>query len=501
MMMTEKSIYAILLENAETAGDKIAYINDEEKYTWSEVYELVNNLIGLFQGWGITKESTAVLFFPRSIDSPFILLALRAIGVLCVLFAPESQTEEDKATIKKQFPNCYLFGEKKDENQGDWWCEFDGKSKIFNKKTKYEACVEKKTLIYDNGEKSAAFVIYTSGSTGAVKGVLLREYGLIYNATHEHGRLGGKPDDIMMCVAPLHHVVGIIIIITNLIYTSAIFFAKSRSPEYVIERIEKYRCTRIDGVPTFFLMLIEKMQERNADLSSLRGGVLAGSSYTPKQFMKIENALGIRLCSSYGMTETSTAICNPHIDDPIELRSKSVGHFVQGMEGVFKTASGGRITEAYQEGEICVKSCQLMIGYLSDDGTIDPHVDEEGYFHTGDLGYYDEQGNVYITGRCKDIIIRGGENLSPRRIEEIITDIKDVKNACVVGIENEKYGEIVGALVVTESYDVESLMRILRERLRKCEVPAKLVISREMPLGKTGKPDKKEVRRLLENGK
>ena len=138
-----------------------------------------------------------------------------------------------------------------------------------------------------------------------------------------------------------------------------------------------------------------------------------------------------------------------------------------------------------------------MLGYLAEDGQLDLPVDRGGLFHTGDLGYYDEDGDLHITGRCKDIIIRGGENLSPATIASVITSLPGVRDACVVGLEDKKYGEVPAALVVTDRYTTEELSRLLEDKLMRCQRPVRILIRDAIPQNAAGKPDKKAAKRIL----
>ena len=140
----------------------------------------------------------------------------------------------------------------------------------------------------------------------------------------------------------------------------------------------------------------------------------------------------------------------------------------------------------------------LMLGYREDDGTLSCPKDSEGFFHTGDLGYRDEKGNIYISGRCKDVIIRGGENLSCSRILHIVTSLPGVTDAAVMGISDPKYGEAVGIFAVTDLYNRDELFEALRPVLHSCEMPASLIVSDKMPINEAGKPDRKAIRLLLE---
>lgn len=338
-----------------------------------------------------------------------------------------------------------------------------------------------------------SFYFATSGSTGKCNIVALSEYSLINHMVREIDDTGKNHVMTYGCL-PMNHIFGLGLYLQHLLTARSAFISDTRNPIYALDMIEKYRCSFIPNVPTFFYMLIEAQKNNPHDISFLKYGVIAGGSYSKEQFLNIENELGVTLCSSYGMSEACTVISNAQYFYPVELRSEGVGKPFDGVNVVLKDDLGlvNKVT-----GEICFKGYNLMLGYVRNN-KLELPLDKDGFFHTGDIGKFDENGILHIVGRKKDIIIRGGENLSPNYIEEKIVKIKGVLDACVVGIDDEKYGETVGAYILVDDLkNIESIKSSLPNVLLKREMPTHLIISTEMPLLNNGKHDKIAIRKKL----
>ncbi|MBP5253857.1 MAG: acyl--CoA ligase [Lachnospiraceae bacterium] len=496
MAFIRSSMYGLVSGLADSCPDKEAFLNDSLALTWRQVLRRTRNTAARFHAAGVKAGDTVLVFMPRCIDTPLITTALRALGAVAVLLAPEADNPKDRAFLSGTHRDPWYLSVRLPDLR--WTLEKDGAAvSFFTGDPVPDDAVPPLRTETVQGEPS--FIIYTAGSTGLNKGVVLTEYAMVNQARVQAAASDVRADDRCMCVFPMHHIAGNVVVIQALATSCSIFFASTRYPEYVAKAIGTFRCTRLESVPTFFMMISATARRSNVDISSLRVGVVAGASYSPEQFMTIEEVLGIRLYPSYGMTEMAPVICSPEPDAPIGIRARSVGRFAPGVEGVLKAPGGEAVTEPFKEGEICVKGYPLMLGYLEDDGSLDRPLDPEGFFHTGDLGYRDPEGNVYITGRCKDIIIRGGENLSCSRIATSVTRIPGVSDAVAVGIPDPKYGETVGILAVTDAYDHEGLMKAFEDVLRPCEMPAGLVITDTVPVNSAGKPDRKVIRRLLED--
>ena len=338
-----------------------------------------------------------------------------------------------------------------------------------------------------------SFYILTSGSTGAANLVALSEYAFINHIVRESDDMGPEHTCSYGC-APLNHIFGLALYLQHLLMGKTIYISNSRNPALALDIIEKYRCSAIGNVPTFFNMLIEEQNKKPRDISSFKYGVIAGGGYSKEQFLNIQDKLGISLCSSYGLTEACTVITNSPVKWPIEERCVGVGKPFPGVDVVFKNENGDIVSD---RGEICFKGYNLMLGYV-ENGQINLPVDEDGYFHTGDIGQVDNNGVYHIVDRIKNIIIRGGENLSPVAIKNKIAQIEGIKDVFVTSIPNEKYGEVVVAYLVSDIYkNEEDVLPLLQKALLKNELPYLLIIGSKMPLLSNGKHDRMLIKKLF----
>lgn len=305
-------------------------------------------------------------------------------------------------------------------------------------------------------------------------------------------------DDVSVELLPIHHVFGLAVILMGLVKQYSILFPKTFSIPYVSECIEKHRITRLDGVPSFALALAEHHKATGFCAESLRVGVLGGAPSTKAQFDFIERELGIKLLPVYGQSEcigiTGANETQSHI-----VRSSTVGTFLPMNQGFILDESGKEVEQGF-EGEVCVTGPAVMLGYYCDPTATAEAIDEMGRLHTGDLGYLDQDGNLHISGRKKDIIIRNGNNISAKKIEEALHTLEGISQAAVVGIPHEKWGEIPCALVITEPgflTSPEEIRNRLASMLTKLELPEMILFHDQMPLTSSGKPDKQRIKSLF----
>ena len=275
-------------------------------------------------------------------------------------------------------------------------------------------------------------------------------------------------------------------------------FPKTVSVPYAAQCIETYKITRLDGVPSFALALAERHREQPFCSDSLRVGVLGGAPSTKAQFDFIESELGIKLLPVYGQSEC-IGITGANETQSDLVRSSTVGGFLPMNQGYILDENGREVPTS-SVGEVCVKGPAVMLGYLNDEEGTREVLDKEGRLHTGDLGWLDEAGNLHISGRKKDIIIRNGNNISTRKIEEALHHLDAVADAAVVGIPHEKYGEVPCALVVLKNgllLSQEDIRKALAGLLAKLEIPEIISFANVLPLTASGKPDKQAIKKMF----
>lgn len=337
--------------------------------------------------------------------------------------------------------------------------------------------------------KAPGFIIFTSGSTGKPKAVMLSQFNLVNNLLDSQPLGDYRADDIALGILPLDHVFGLVLLAGICVLGYALYLPEGKDVPAILSAIESEKITRMNGVPSLYMAMAEQCS--SYDLSSLRAGFIGGGPWTPEQFRRMEARLGMTLIPVYGMSEFIGIACADY-RSPQTVRAKGCAPFYSMNIGKILLPDGSEAAPG-QTGEVCVDGPARMAGYFGDDSP------REALLHTGDLGYLDEEGNLHLTGRKKDIIIRNGINLSPRRIEEAILSIPGVTEAAVVGLPDERAGELPWAMVVCDhSIDFPAE---LADRLHKNEIPAGIHIVEALPKTASGKKDMQTIREVLEQWK
>ncbi|PHP66660.1 AMP-binding protein [Zhengella mangrovi] len=335
---------------------------------------------------------------------------------------------------------------------------------------------------------------FTSGTTGAPKGATLTHRNIVNNARFVTGRINFTESDRLCIPVPLYHCFGMVMGVLGCVaYGSAMIFpGEGFEAEPALEALEEEKCTACYGVPTMFIAMLEALKAQPRDLSSMRTGVMAGAP-CPEQVMKRVNAdmnmPEVTIC--YGMTETSPVSFQSFVDDPTDKRCATVGRIHPHLE-VRIVDETGRTVPVGEQGELCTKGYSVMLGYWDEEERTADAI-RDGWMHTGDLARIDAEGFCSITGRVKDMIIRGGENVYPREIEEFLFRHPKVSAVQVFGVPDEKYGEIVCAWIIPapgEDVDPEEIREFCRGQIAHYKVPAHVRIVAELPMTITGKPQK-----------
>ncbi|MDH4363261.1 MAG: AMP-binding protein [Acidimicrobiia bacterium] len=341
---------------------------------------------------------------------------------------------------------------------------------------------------------------YTSGTTGYPKGATLSHRNIVNNAYFVAEGCNYTPEDRVCVPVPFYHCFGMVMgVLGCTTHGSTIVVpADAFDPDATLAAIAEERCTSVYGVPTMFIAELASPRFESFDLTSLRTGIMAGSP-CPVEVMKqcIERMHMDEVTICYGMTETSPVSTQTATDDPIDKRVGTVGRVHPHVEIKIVDPETGETVERGRPGEFCTRGYSVMIGYWNDPERTAEAVDADGWMHTGDLGVMDAEGYVNIVGRIKDMIIRGGENVYPREIEEFLYGHPRIRDVQVIGVPDERYGEEIMAWVQTEDgaeITVEEVREYCQGKIAHYKIPRYVAVTQDFPMTVTGKIQKFKLR-------
>src|SRR5574337_99549 len=340
---------------------------------------------------------------------------------------------------------------------------------------------------------------YTSGTTGVPKGVTLSHHNILNNGFFLGERLGYTQADRICVPVPFYHCMGMVLgtLAAGIHGACVVIPAPSFDPEATLRACADERCTSLYGVPTMFIAMLNTPRADAFNLSALRTGLMAGSM-CPIEVMKKVVHWAPEIAIAYGMTETSPAATQTSPGDPIERRVSTVGRAHPHVEMKVIYPATGRIVPRKVPGELCVRGYLVMLGYWNQPDETAETIDIDGWIHTGDLATIDDDGFVSITGRIKDLVIRGGENIYPREIEELLHTHPDVLDAYVVGVPDPKLGEELMAWLRLRpgaaAIDAAAVREFCRDHLAHYKIPRYAQCVEQFPLTASGKLRKVELR-------
>lgn len=479
MTTMQTTLYAYWKTLAEVEPNKRLFGDAARWLTAEQTLSLSEHLAARFVSLGIGKGDYVALRAHRTLPVILALIALRAIGAVVVLTDPRQTPTE--ALCESLVPIPIKATVEQAEDMRYCVSTADGEERF------HLLSLPPVHFTPENADVDApAFLIFTSGSTGRKKAVVLSEGNLISNLLDSEPLGLYAPGDIALGALPIDHVFGLALLCGTAVLQYAMYLPEKTDIPSLLGAIEREHITRMNGVPSLYLAMCE--QKDGFDLSSLKAGFIGGSGWTEQQFCAMEQSLDMTLVPVYGMSECIGIACaNGHA--PQAVRLWGVGPFYPMNEGVILDETEQPVP-AGTEGEICVRGPMRMLGYYGQP------MPKEAYLHTGDLGVVDENGVVHITGRKKEIIIRNGNNLSPVRIERALLSLTGVKAAAVVGLPDEKQGEVPAAVVIG-SGTKETILADLASLLQKNELPVMIRFLEALPLTASGKPDRVRIREEL----
>ncbi|MEV0341542.1 AMP-binding protein [Nocardia sp. NPDC050713] len=424
---------------------------------------------------------------------------LRQAGVRMLIAAPEFKTSDYVAMIEEVRPECPGLDQVLILGGADWAAVAD-------------APVDAERLAAVAVTLSADDPIniqYTSGTTGFPKGATLSHHNILNNG-YFVGELCGYTEQDRICVpVPFYHCFGMVM--GNLAATShgaaVVIPAQAFDPAATLEAVALERCTSLYGVPTMFIAVLAELDSvlektgATPDLSTLRTGIMAGSPCPVEVMKRVIDRLGMHeVCICYGMTETSPVSTQTRREDDLDRRTATVGRVGPHLEVKIVDPATGLTVPRGEPGELCTRGYSVMLGYWDQPEKTAEAIDAARWMHTGDIGVMDADGYIAVTGRIKDMVIRGGENIYPREIEEFLYTHPDILDAQVIGVPDAKYGEELMAWIRMREgaipLDAESLRAFCTGKLAHFKIPRYVHLVDEFPMTVTGKIRKAEMREM-----
>jgi fatty-acyl-CoA synthase len=340
---------------------------------------------------------------------------------------------------------------------------------------------------------------YTSGTTGFPKGVMLTHTNLIGNAKSLGECMQLSSRDTMCIPVPFFHCFGCVLgTLTCVVSASGMAPVAAFKPDDVLETVQASKCTALHGVPTMFIAELEEMKKKSYDTSHLRTGIMAGSPCPIEVMKQVVSDMGAsEMCITYGQTEASPGITMTRTTDSLERRVSTVGRSLPEVEVKIVDPAADQEVPRGVQGELCTRGYHVMKGYYKNPEATEKAIDKDNWLHTGDLAIMDEDGYCKITGRIKDMIIRGGENIYPREIEEFLYTNNKVKDVQVVGVPSKKYGEEVAAFIQLkpgETSTPEEMKEYCKDKIAFHKIPAFFMFVNEYPTTASGKIQKYKLR-------
>ena len=499
-------------------ADQEALICSHQNYraTYKEFYDQVVEVAKGLIALGVKRGERVGVWSPNCYQWTLLQYATAKIGVILVNINPAYRTSEliyvinqsglsvmfsalqfKSSNYKKMMDDAREFTDtiRKAIFWDESWEHFLKEGKQISDETlrKYEEKVQ-----FDDPVN----IQYTSGTTGNPKGVTLSHHNILNNAYFIGLRMNYSHVDRVCIPVPFYHCFGMVI--GNLACTvhgaTMVVPNDSFDPVKTLETIEKEHCTSLYGVPTMFIAELHEMEQKTYDLSSLRTGVMAGSLCPPEIMKKVKEQMNmheITIC--YGMTETSPVSTQTRIGVPFEKQIYSVGTIHDHLEIKIIDPKTQAILKRGESGELCTRGYSVMLKYWNSPEATRQVIDEQRWMHSGDLAMMDKDGYLHISGRIKDLIIRGGENISPKEIEDFLYTYKGVMDAQVIGVPSEKYGEEIMAWIKPNegvTLTEEELRDFCKERIAHYKIPKYWKFVSEFPMTISGKIRKVEMREI-----
>jgi fatty-acyl-CoA synthase len=436
---------------------------------------------------------------------------LRAVGCRALISAARFKTSDYSAMIRELVPELGTGGEPKSKRLPELRHVIAIGDGNHAGCLSFDRVLERGKQLGNERLESVAATIqmddavniqFTSGTTGLPKGATLSHHNLINNAFFVGEATGIEPGSRVCIPVPLYHCFGMVMGNLGCVTHAAtmVYPSESFDPLKTLEAVAAERCDLLYGVPTMFIAQLNHPEFSRFDLGSLRRGIMAGAPCPIEVMKEVASTMHMsEITIAYGMTETSPVSFQSSRDDPLELRVSTVGRIQPHLE-VKIVDRQGRIVRRGEAGELCTRGYSVMLGYWDDEVRTSEAIDAAGWMHTGDLATIDEDGYCRIVGRIKDMVIRGGENIYPREVEEYLYRHPDIQDVQVFGVPDTKYGEELCAWIVAKTgaaLDEEAVRKFCRDRISHYKIPRHIRFVDSFPSTVTGKVQKFAMREAM----
>jgi long-chain acyl-CoA synthetase len=488
------NIATILTETAEQRGDRIALKLDGSEISYQQVEEGSARVAGLLKSKGVGEGDRVAVMLPNVPYFALVYYGVLRTGAVVVPINPRYEGDEvayhlADSGAKVLFAwHDFMEAAERGAREGD-------ADVISVEPEKFEAMLAEADADHGMAERQSddpAVILYTSGTTGKPKGAVLTQGNLQKSTEVVTQLVEMSEDDVILGALPFFHVFGQACGLNGATKLGACLSLIPRfDPTKTLEAIERDRVTIFEGVPTMYGAVLKAAEGEEHDVSSLRVAIVGGQAMPVDVMERFEEAFRIEVLEGYGLSETTAVGTFNH---PGERKPGSIGTPVDGVEVKIVDDDRNEVEQG-EIGEIALKGSNVMAEYWNKKEETREDL-RDGWFHTGDMGHIDEDGYVFIDDRKKDMIIRGGENVYPREIEEVLYRHDAVEEVAVIGLEDERLGEEVGAAVVLkqgEDVSTEDLQEYVKGKVAKYKYPRRLWFLDELPKGPTGKILKREI--------
>jgi fatty-acyl-CoA synthase len=513
--LLEETIGAAFARTVAAYGDREALVEraSGRRWTWSELDADVDALaLGLVRA-GIGKGDRVGIWAPNCAEWTITQVATAKIGAILVNINPAYRTHELAYALRQSGTRLLISApEFKSSDYRAMVAEvadevgleravFLGDPEWTELMTPDPGSTLAEAVTAELDPHDPINIQYTSGTTGYPKGATLSHRNILNNGWFVTETINFSEQDRLCIPVPFYHCFGMVMGNLGCITHGAtmVIPGPGFDPETTLRAIEEERCTGVYGVPTMFIAMQNHPTFAERDLSSLRTGIMAGSICPVEVMKRCVNEMHMAEASiAYGMTETSPVSTQTLSDDDLERRTETIGKVHPHVEIKVVDPSTGATVPRGEPGELCTRGYSVMLGYWRDEEKTREAVDEDGWMHTGDLAVMREDGYCNIVGRIKDMVIRGGENIYPREIEEFLYTHPDVEDVQVIGVPDQKYGEELCAWLKmkagAEPLDAAAVREFAAGKLAHYKIPRYVMVVEEFPMTVTGKVRKVQMR-------